>query len=251
MQMKNELILLSGADIPFIEGRLVIHQPSIYEISYLGETVFYNGCEMLKFSKNILQVKDKNELNNYSDFDILMSIMNDNNSPMIFNISCAKQVLDLIFPLYIVVITPQSICFFSKDNNELQGEINNNNFQSFKEYIIDIFCLKEVNSEQGYNTQGELANKIAEQLENRHKKLAKLKSNSTSRVAILSRYISILAVGQHKDINALMKYTVYQLFDEFQRFQLKQSVDQVFQARLAGAQDLETPEDWRKDLHEN
>jgi len=34
-------------------------------------------------------------------------------------------------------------------------------------------------------------------------------------VTILSRYISILAVGEQKDINLLLEYTVFQLFDEF------------------------------------
>jgi hypothetical protein len=44
-------------------------------------------------------------------------------------------------------------------------------------------------------------------------------------MAILSRYISILAVGEGKDINDLMNYTIYQLMDEFNRFELKMHYD--------------------------
>jgi hypothetical protein len=47
-----------------------------------------------------------------------------------------------------------------------------------------------------------------------------------------------------------MKYTVYQLFDEFQRYQLKMAHDVFFKARLAGAKDMKEPEDWMKDIHE-
>lgn len=44
-------------------------------------------------------------------------------------------------------------------------------------------------------------------------------------MSILSRYISILAVGERKDINDLMNYTIYQLMDEFNRFELKMRYD--------------------------
>jgi len=56
-------------------------------------------------------------------------------------------------------------------------------------------------------------------------------------------------VGEHKDMNSFMKYTVYQLFDEFQRFELKSAYDTFIKARLAGAKDLKDPEDWMKDIH--
>ena len=50
-------------------------------------------------------------------------------------------------------------------------------------------------------------------------------------------------------MNSFMKYTVYQLFDEFQRFELKMRYDVFLKARLAGAKDLKEPEDWMKNLY--
>jgi hypothetical protein len=38
-----------------------------------------------------------------------MSIINDKSGSMMHNISCAKQVLDLIFPLYTVTFSPDAI----------------------------------------------------------------------------------------------------------------------------------------------
>jgi hypothetical protein len=72
----NKLLLLSGNDLPFIGGRSTIHQPRIKEIAYLGENIFYLGSNFLCFSKDKLDEKDKRNLQNQSDFNILMSIMN-------------------------------------------------------------------------------------------------------------------------------------------------------------------------------
>ena len=50
-------------------------------------------------------------------------------------------------------------------------------------------------------------------------------------------------------MNELMNYTVYQLKDEFKRFQLKQSFDIYLQAKMAGAKDLEEVDNWMDDIH--
>ncbi len=247
--MKNNFILLSGADIPFPAGTVTIHQPTLYEISLIGEEVLFTGCELLKFTKDILSSEDKNRLINQSDFNILMSIMNDKSGTMTYNISCARQVLELLFPWYIVTITPVGIVFFDSNGEKNIGSINEKNFAEFKDIVINIFCLSAVSKEQTYNAQSELAKQIVEKLQKRKQQLAN-QSSKTQKVAIFSRYISILTVGEHKDMNSFMKYTVYQLFDEFQRFQLKMGYDIYFKARLAGAKDMQEPEDWMKDLHE-
>lgn len=248
-QMKNELLLLSGADIPFIEGTVTIHQPTLYEISMIGEEVFFTGCELLKFSKDILNSEDKNRLFNQTDFNIFMSIMNDKSGSMTYNISCAKQVLDLIFPFYTVEFAPNEILLFERDGYIKCGQINDINFLAFKDVIISMFCLHKTSSAQEYNVQGELAKKIADKFKKRKQQLAELSSKS-NKVAIFSRYISILTVGEHKDMNSFMQYTVYQLLDEFQRYELKMSYDIYFKARMAGAKDLKEPDDWMKDIHE-
>lgn len=247
--MINDLLLLSGADIPFIEGTITIHQPTLFEISLIGEDNFFMGCELLRFSKDILVTEDKTKLSDYTDFNILMSIINDKSASTVFNVSCAKQVLDLLFPYYVIEFMPETILFLDRqDQFTVCGEINSTNFNAFKGVITQMFCLKQASSTQEYNVQGELAQKIADKFKKRKQQLAELSSQKT-RTAIFSRYISILTVGEHKDINSFMKYTVYQLFDEFQRFELKMRHDFFVQARMAGATDIKEPEDWMQDIH--
>lgn len=248
LQMNNELLLLSGADIPFQAASVTLHPLKIKEIALIGEEAFFTGCELLKFSKDILTIEDKVNLSQYSDFQILMSILNDKSASMQNNVSCALMVLDMLFPLYTVIIAPSAIIFQISGTEEVGGMLNEQNFDEFKKILKKVFCLEKTQGEE-YNAEGELAKKIADKFKKRKQQLANLKQKP-EKVAIFSRYISILAVGEHKDINSLMDYTVYQLLDEFQRFELKMAYDMNLKARLAGAKDVPEPEDWRKDLYD-
>lgn len=244
--MENELLLLSGNDIPYAAAGVVIHQPSLKEIAYLGEEVFFTGCEFLNFSKDMLTEEDKSHLESYSNFDILMSIMKEKNATVQKNKLCIEMVLSLIFPTYQIEIKSEYISLVGQDGVEHQ--INNDNFEDFKDILVSMFRLTKRDKSE-YQPMGEMAKKIADKLKKRHQKLAE--SKGKQKIAILSRYISILATGQKKDINVLFQYTVYQLFDEFSRFQLKTSYDIYVQARMAGAKDMKDPEDWMKDLYED
>ena len=73
--MINELMLLSGVEIPFYGAGITVHNPSIKEISYIGEEQFFTGCEMLNISKDIFSDEDNVDLENINDFDIFMQIM--------------------------------------------------------------------------------------------------------------------------------------------------------------------------------
>ena len=100
-----------------------------------------------------------------------------------------------------------------------------------------------------FNPSGDLARKIAQKIEEGRRKAAQSKGAASQKVALLSRYISILAVGECKDMNTLLNYTIYQLFDEFQRFELKCQHDMYIKAKLAGAKDVKEVDNWMKDLY--
>ena len=245
--MINDLLLLSGNDIPFPEAKINIHQPTIKEIAYIGEENFFIGCELLNFSKDILSKEDKSNLESQTNFEILMSIMRDKSANAKRNKVCATMVLMLIFPEYQIVLEKDQISLIKK--GEEKHLINNNNFESFKNILIEMFCLKNKSGDSSYNPGNSIAKKIAEKLQKGNAKVAKLKGEA-NKIAIFSRYISILAVGENKDINSFMQYTVYQLYDEFKRFELKQDYDIYIKAKLAGAQNLDNEIDnWMKDIH--
>lgn len=241
--MLDSLLLLSGNDIPFIEAQVNIHQPTIKEISLISEESFHIGCQFLIFSLDSLSEQDKISLGNKTDFEVFMSIMN--SKEKVQYRSDALSVLTLLFPDYEIKLTDKEIFLMSPKG---PGRINNFNFTEFKEIISDMFVLNDLADGKGYNPADAYAKKIAEKLNKAKQKIAKEKGENIDKIAIFSRYVSILAVGEHKDMNSLMNLTVPQLKNEFQRYQLKYQNDIYLQARMAGAQDLEEVEDWMQAL---
>lgn len=248
MQKLSEILLLSKNDIPFVEAQVNIHQPTISEISFISEESFHIGCQLLTFSKKLLSQQDKINLENSTDFEIFMSIMNSKESRVQNN--AAINVLTLLFPEYEIKITMDKILFIKET---FQSSLNENNFYVFQEIIKQMFDMENSVDEEAqptYNPADALAAKIAEKLKKgQNKAVEKNKSEEFKKIAIFSRYVSILAVGEKKDINDLMQYTVYQLKDEFKRYRMKDKFDMYVKAKMAGAQDLEEVDDWMKDIH--
>ena len=233
--MWNDLLYLSGNDIPFAAARINITQPKIKDIALLGENNFYAGVEFLKFDKDILSDEDKIKLENHSNFDVLIAIMNEQNITIQQQKIQLTMVLALLFPLHSIEIKSDCISL-EKDNEEFR--IDRTNFEEFKSIIKHMFCLDGEDSNDDYNPSGAMAKQIAEKLKKRRQKISQAKDGDNKRISILEKYVSILTVGEQKDMNSILNYTVYQLFDELKRYQLKLAWDINLQARMAGAQDL-------------
>lgn len=244
--MWNDLLYLSGNDIPFAAARINITQPKIKDIALLGENNFYAGVEFLKFDKDILTDEGKSQLENYSNFDVLIAIMNEHNITIQQQKIQLTMVLALLFPLHSIEIKKDCISL-KKDNEEFK--IDRTNFEEFKSIIKHMFCLDGEDSGEDYNPSGAMAKQIAEKLKKRRQKISQAKDEGNKKISILEKYVSILTVGEQKDMNSILNYTVYQLFDELKRYQLKLAWDINLQARMAGAQDLKDAEDWMKDFH--
>ena len=71
----DELLLLSGNDIPFLNGQCIIHQPTLNEISYITQETFWTAYETLKFDKSSLSEKDLKELENISNFKLIINFL--------------------------------------------------------------------------------------------------------------------------------------------------------------------------------
>lgn len=247
----NKLLLLSGNEIPFVPGQLVIHPPKLKEIAFLGEDTFYLSLNFLCFSKDSLNEKDKNNLINKTNFDILMSMINQSKKNTANNlvISSLENMFLLIFPDYEVMYMPNMIVFTKRyqDGSKQQGMITQDNYEQFKKLIKEMFCLTGLDTKD-YNPANKLAEQIANKLRQRHKKLQKKQADGQKKqISILSRYVSILTIGNHHTIQELMQYTIYQLFDQFRRFEKKFAYDTWFSAKLAGAQNLDDVDNWLSD----
>lgn len=243
--MLDSLLLLSGNDIPFTEANITIHNPTLKEIAYVGEENFLKGYQLLNISKQFLPEEGKLNLGDISDFDILIAILKERNAVMQKNRSCVFMVLALLFPSYAISILDEGIVL--KKEEEV-SKISKEHFDIFKSLIKQMFSFG-VEDEQDFNPNGALAEKIAKKMRERQQRLANLHKEDSTKVDIYSRYASIISVGLNIPITKVMEFTPYQLFDQVNRYRLKDEYEINLKARLAGAKDIKDPEDWMKDVH--
>ena len=128
--------LMTGIDLPIPELQTVIHQPSIREISLMGEQDFFIGIQLLCINKK-LYIQDENLLKRTTNFQIFMAIMNE--KQIAENKAIVQQVFTLLFPQSNVIFTPRSIIL-----NSPQGHvtIDEENFEILQNLLNSQFCLK-------------------------------------------------------------------------------------------------------------
>ena len=166
---------------------------------------------------------------------------------------CLQEIFLLILPDYKMIFLPNSILLSRKTQDGFEEHsLTKDNFEGFKNIVSEMFCLEYIQGESGqrdYNPGGPLARALVKKFQERQAKLAKLKGKTDkTSIEVLYRYISVLAVGQHKDINQLMDYSLYQLVDQFRRFKMADEYKTVFKLKLAGAKDVESVPHWMGDL---
>ena len=176
-----------------------------------------------------------------------MSIVNNKTDAGIkASVISLELVLSLLFPNYQLMKMPTMLVLTKQvEGHKDQVLINNDNFEQFKGIVKSMFCLDTLGGSD-YNPANKTADMIAKKSRARHKKLSKKQEGSQS-IDILSRYVSILTLANHHTIPELMQYTVFQLFDQFRRFEKKYSYDTWFKAKLAGAQNLQDVDSWLAD----
>ena len=206
-----DLALFTGVDIPIPECQIVIHQPTITEISMVGEKVFFSGVQMLCIDKSQFDEGGKKDLSNTTNFQIFMTIMTEKEAK-----EAKKQVIEalsLIIPNTKVNMTPRALLLNYNDTNII---IDEGNFEEFQNILRQVFCLKK--KEDDFNPANEQAAKIAEKIKKGKAKIAHLKGDDVG--SIYARYISTLAVGLKISINELKNHTIYQINDMLERFSL-------------------------------
>ena len=241
--MDYRLALMAGIDIPIPECQLILHQPSIKEIAYIGERDFFSGVQYLCLQKNMV-IQDESLLSQTSNFQIFMTIMNEKQTAD--KKAEVLQVLTLLFPKYKVIFTPRSIMFNCNQDNFM---IDEGNFESLQHVLSEVFCLR--NSDQAsYNPGNKKAKEIADKLMKARQKVAQLKAAEGGEGSALAQYVSTLTIGLNSmSINNCLDLTIYQLYDLMERYSLYINWDIDLKSRLAGGKPDKPAENWMKNIH--
>lgn len=240
--MDTRLSLMCGTDYPVPECQLVIHQPRIKEIAFIGEADFFTGIQCLCLNKSMF-IKDESLLRDTNNFQIFMTIMSEKEAAD--KKFAVQQVFTLIFPKYKVMMTPRSV-LLSGDGMTIQ--IDEKNFESLQAALTNICCLKTgPMDQQSFNPANAKAREIAEKLMRGRAKVAAEKGQSN--ISIFSQYLSILTVGLHIPMQELMDLTMFQLYDLVERYMLYINWDMDVRCRLAGGKPDNQPDNWMKNIH--
>ena len=241
--MDLRLALMCGTDIPVPECKLVIHQPRIKEIAYIGETDFFSGIQCLCLNKSMF-VKDESLLADTNNFQIFMTIMSEKEAAD--KRRAVEQVCTLFFPKHKVTFTPRTMML---TGGEGLISIDEETFPALQAAITAICCMKTgPMDQQSFNPANSKAREIAEKLMRGRQRVAAQKGeNNTS---IFSQYLSILTVGLNSmSLQDTMDLTMFQLYDLVERYMLYINWDMDIRSRLAGAKPESQPDNWMKNIH--
>ena len=218
LQGDQAALYLSGQDVPIQECNIIVHQPTIKQIVLFKESSFISAVQLFgNIDENIQKIRDNNPLiGEYSDFQLLMAMLNQSVDVK----NNVNNFFELIFPRYTIEIRDTDISFYDGENRV--GMINPFNYLAFCETINNLFGLS---SEKKYNPANKKAKELADKFKKRAEILAKKKGKGEDSPSLFASYISILAVGMNIDINILLSYTPFQLYDTFTRYWKKVSSD--------------------------
>lgn len=236
--------LMTGIDLPIPELQTTIHQPTIKEISLIGEQDFFIGIQLLCIKKQ-MYIQDESLLNSTNNFQIFMAIMNEKQTAE--KKTAVQQVLTLLFPQSNVIFTPRSIVL-----NSPQGmvTIDEGNFEILQQLLNEQFCLKGSGQEQ-FNPEGQKAKEIAQKLMRARQRVAEQKMQGEGGSgSMFSQYLSILtiAIGS-MSLTDLSNLTMYQIYDLIERYTLYLNWDLDVRSRLAGGKPDKPAENWMKNIH--
>lgn len=237
------LALISGIDIPIPECQIVMHQPTIKEIAFMGERNFFIAMQTLTLHKNMFIDKDKGVPESITNFQIFMTIVNEKETKD--KKEAVKDLLLVAFPKYKVLFTPKSMIFQDEGGNHL---VDDSNFESLQEVLRMAFCVNNTDMDkQAFNPANDAAKEIAEKLMRGRQRVAAQSGGKSS--SIFSQYLSTLSIGIGYELPQLTMLTMYQLFDLMERYSLYTNWDIDLRCRLAGGKPDSQPDNWMKDIH--
>lgn len=238
------LALMAGTDIPIPECQLVIHQPRIKEIAYLGETNFLTAAQCLCLYKSMFK-NQESLLEDVSNFQIFMMIMQDKESKD--KKEDVQNLLSILVPGKKAVFTPRSLLLNSSDGSII---IDENNFEILQKVLREVFCVSSnaMSGQQEFNPAGEKAREIAEKLMRGRQRVAEQKGEAQASMFV--QYLSILTIGLNSmSLEDCLNLTIFQMYDLVERYTLYMNYDIDIRSRLAGAKPDSKPDNWMKNIH--
>ena len=238
-----ELALMTGIDFPVMGDQLIFHPPTIKEISYFGTQDFYSSVQLICINKSMYENSEV-DLSQISNFDLFNQILAEQS--MAERKVLLRQILELLFPKYSIMMTPRSILF----NQEGKiFTIDEGNFEEFQKTLQQVLCLTQ-GGQQAFNPGSKKAQEIAQKLQRARERVAAQKQAEGNGGDMFSQYLSVITVGiGSMSLNDAINLTLYQFYDLIERYSLYINWDIDIRSRMAGAKGDKPIENWMKNIH--
>ena len=224
------------------------------EIAYIGEKQFFYGLscftlnttalrkELLERAKSYHEVskEDIEYVKQIQDVSLLLQfLLNDSTLK-----DCFINVCNLICPDFCWSINIEQEIIEGKRDDEENVCLTDALFAEMRT-AISVMC-KMSNTTDALNPQGSMAKKIAEKMQKSRQKVSSTKGGDKNESA-LAHYLSLLSIGTHAlNLHDTINLTIYQLYNQLERFNLYDEYKTSLSAGFAGAK-IEIP-DWLKKL---
>lgn len=244
----DKLTALSGESIVVKGVNLIIDQPTIKQISLVGEKDFFQTVSWWNFNKEVLRGREGVEdevLDKSTNLDWMIQSLFAKDSAITIS-----TVLGMIFSRYDIGLKEgsSSLWFAFKEQPELPPiEVDAVKFEKVKEVLNSLFLLERAEEEEEDRYASDAARRIAEKLKQGRQKVAQHKGEDKTSGYILLNMVSGLSVSLGVSIKEVLELTLYQMYDQFRRVQKKDEYERGMQAIIAGATDVEL-ESWYGDL---
>lgn len=259
MYKVEELLLMTGGEILLKDPLVKIQQPTMKQIALKGESeffrsmnIFYIRPEPLVEFINQLETLGEDEkeilLETITAYDNLLFVMQASTvdgTDKYKMVELTQSAFDLLIPEYRFNFDLQKkeMSLISlKDSHSIvvDGEL----FMKIKSVAEQIFLLDKFFGDSEKEELSPAAQKIADKIAESERKIKEM-NGEKEEGSYFARLLSIM--GMHGDLDYLSNLTVYQLHNQFERFNLFTNYNQSVRASLAGATNVELV-DWYKKI---
>lgn len=259
MYKVEELLLMTGGEILLRDPLVKIQQPTIKQIALKGENEFFRSMNifyinpepLIEFINQLKTLrKDEKEIlletiTAYDNLLFMMQASTADGTDKYKIVELTQSAFDLLTPEYRFNFDPQKqeMSLISlKDSHSIF--VDRELFMKIKNVAEQIFLLDKFFGNSEKEELSPAAQKIADKIAESERKIKEM-NGEKEEGSYFARILSIM--GMHGDLDYLSNLTVYQLHNQFERFNLFTNYNQSVRASLAGATNVELV-DWYKKI---